>query len=79
MSEQNVEPQAPAEQNEGDLQEATPEAPQAAEPKPVEVTPADQSGVKNDTVLGKDYEVSAERGYRQAQQSQPAQDSDDES
>lgn len=40
------------------------EAPVAAEPTAVTVAPADQSELKTDTVLGKNYEVTAERGYR---------------
>jgi hypothetical protein len=46
--------------NQGDA----PEAPVPAEPKPVEVSPADQSDVKTDKVFDKDYEVTPERGYR---------------
>lgn len=74
MTEQNPEQghQDPAAPNEVDTsvdtsdQEATPEAPVAAEPQPVQVQPADQSEPK--TVLGKDYEVTPDRGFRQVQE-----------
>jgi hypothetical protein len=59
-------------------QSETPQAPQAAEPKPVQVSPADQSEPKTDNVLGKDYEVTPDRGYRQVQEQQ-AQSSDEDS
>lgn len=60
MTEENPQP------NEGDKPADSPEAPQPSEPQAVEVSPADQSDVKTDNVLGKDYEVTAERGYRRA-------------
>lgn len=62
-------------------QQADPaEAPVAAEPKPVEVSPG-TADVKSDTVLGKDYEVSPDRGYRVKQEdsSSDAGDSGDDS
>ena len=41
------------------------EAPVPAEPKAVTVAPADQSDLKDaGSILGKDYEVSPDRGYR---------------
>lgn len=58
-------------------QSDTPQAPEPAEPKPVPVEPADQSETKTDTVLGKDYEVTKDAGYRQVQQDQPSEDSSD--
>lgn len=73
MSEQETEGQHrqdPADPNEVDTavdtsdQAVVPDAPVAAEPEAVEVAPVDQSELKTDSVLGKDYEVSADRGYR---------------
>ena len=68
MSEQN--PEQPNEGSENDQEQSqdTPQAPQPAEPQPVQVAPGDQSETRQDTVLGKDYEVSKERGYRRVQE-----------
>lgn len=61
----------------------TPQAPVPAEPKPVQVSPADQSdpNTKSDTILGADYEVTPDRGYRkvQEQQSSSTESSSDDS
>jgi len=43
-----------------------PEAPVPSEPAAVTVAPVDQSDVKTDQVFGKDYTVTADRGYRRS-------------
>lgn len=86
MSEQNTEGthQDPAEPKHLDSsvdtsdQEVTPEAPVAAEPAPVTVAPADQSEPKQANLLGKDYEVTPDRGYRQVQTPPPSDGGDNE-
>lgn len=52
------------EQNETTPEETPVEAPEPTEAAPVEVSPEPTPGAKADTVLGKDYEVTPERGYR---------------
>lgn len=74
MTEQNPEQghQDPAEQYDTTEsvdtsdQQDSPEAPEPTEPAPVEVSPADQSESEGKThnVLGQDYNVTPERGYR---------------
>lgn len=56
----------PTHDNVADKQEkeaGQPEAPQPVEPEAVEVSPEPTPGSKA-TLLGKDYEVTAERGHR---------------
>lgn len=82
MSEQNPEQghQDPAETNQVDTAVETadqPEAPSAS--GAVEVSPADPA-VKTDNVLGKEYEVSPDRGYRVVQPPAPqGQQADEDS
>lgn len=46
------------------LKEVTPEAPVAAEGKAVTVEPNPTPTTQSNTLLGKEYEVTPERGYR---------------
>lgn len=71
MTEQNPEQPAhqdPADPNKVDTGVETTDQPEPAtpaEPNAVEVAPSDPN-VKTDKVFGKDYEVTAERGYRRS-------------
>lgn len=68
--------QDPAETNQVDTAVETDKQADAPVAPAQEVSPADPA-VKSDTVLGKEYEVSPDRGYRVVQPAEPVEDSGD--